>query len=48
MLEKKEEEFSDDEKKLAEEFYIKVKFLEEEREKYRKVSLTCISASGWG
>lgn len=35
---KKEEEWSEEEHKIAEEYRLKVKALEEEREKFRKVS----------
>lgn len=38
MQEKKEEEWNEEEHKLAEEYRLKVKALEEEREKFSKVS----------
>lgn len=43
MQEKKEEEWTEDERKAADEYKLKVKELEEERDKFKKVSNLKIS-----
>ena len=47
MQNKSEDEWSEEEKKAAQEYERKVKELNEEREKYRKVGTQCMSAKSY-